>query len=96
MAIKNQAASVLARLKNQAQKEGIHNQMALQLFMQEEFLRRLAMSKYKENFVLKGGMFIYILTEFKSRPIFSEGLKAKICHKRDKYQCYRVIKNLGG
>ncbi len=42
--------------------------MVLQLFVQEEFLRRLAMSKYKENLVLKGGMFIYTLTEFDSRP----------------------------
>lgn len=68
MAIKNRTASVLARLKNQAKTEGISYQMALQLFVQEEFLRRLAMSKYKENLVLKGGMFIYTLTEFDSRP----------------------------
>ncbi len=68
MAIKNRTASVLARLKNQAKTEGISHQMVLQLFVQEEFLRRLAMSKYKENLVLKGGMFIYTLTEFDSRP----------------------------
>lgn len=68
MAVKNQAVSVLARIKNQAVKEGISNQMGQQLFFQEEFLRKLSKSRYRENMILKGGMFIYTLTEFDSRP----------------------------
>jgi predicted nucleotidyltransferase component of viral defense system len=68
MVVKNMAASVLARLKLHARTEGMTFQMALQLFAQEEFLRRLSFSKYVENLILKGGMFIYILTEFDSRP----------------------------
>ena len=68
MAVKNMAASVLTRLKNQSKKEGIPFQMVLQLFAQEEFLRKLAISEYAENLILKGGMFIYTLTEFDSRP----------------------------
>ncbi len=42
------AASVLARLKNKAKERGISYQQCLQLFFQEEFLRRLAASKYRE------------------------------------------------
>lgn len=61
------AASVLTRLKNKAQASGRSYQLCLQLFCQEEFLRRLEKSKYAENFVLKGGLFIYSLTEFDSR-----------------------------
>ena len=61
------AASVLTRLKNKAQSSGRSYQLCLQLFCQEEFLRRLEKSKYAENFVLKGGLFIYSLTEFDSR-----------------------------
>lgn len=61
------AASVLAKLKNKAKTSGISFQQCLQLFFQEEFLRRLAGSKYAENFVLKGGLFIYTLTNFESR-----------------------------
>ena len=61
------AASVLAKLKNKAKATGISYQQCLQLFFQEEFLRRLAGSRYAENFVLKGGLFIYILTNFESR-----------------------------
>ncbi|MCD8078650.1 MAG: nucleotidyl transferase AbiEii/AbiGii toxin family protein [Lachnospiraceae bacterium] len=68
MAIKNKSASVLARLRNQAKEEGISYQMSLQLFFQEEFLRRLSHSRYRDNLILKGGMFIYVLTEFDSRP----------------------------
>ncbi len=61
------AASVLARLKNKAAESGRSYQLCLQLFCQEEFLRRLEKSKYAENFVLKGGLFIYSVTDFDSR-----------------------------
>ena len=61
------AASVLARLKNRAQISGRSYQLCLQLFCQEEFLRRLEKSKYAENLVLKGGLFIYSITDFDSR-----------------------------
>ena len=68
MAVKNMAASVLTRLQNQAKEERIPFQLVLQLFAQEEFLRKLSQSEYVNHFVLKGGMFIYTLTEFQSRP----------------------------
>lgn len=61
------AASVLARLKNKAKESGRSYQLCLQLFCQEEFLRRLEKSKYSENLVLKGGLFIYSVTDFDSR-----------------------------
>lgn len=61
------AASVLAKLKNKAKATGISYQQCLQLFFQEEFLRKLAASRYAENFVLKGGLFIYTMTNFESR-----------------------------
>lgn len=61
------AASVLTRLKNKAKESGRSYQLCLQLFCQEEFLRRLEKSKYAENLVLKGGLFLYSLTDFDSR-----------------------------
>lgn len=63
----DRAASVLARLKNKAKESGRNYQLCLQLFCQEEFLRRLEKSKYTENLVLKGGLFIYSVTDFDSR-----------------------------
>lgn len=61
------AASVLARLKNKAAVSGRSYQLCLQLFCQEEFLRRLEKSQYADNLVLKGGLFIYSVTNFDSR-----------------------------
>ena len=61
------AASVLARLRNKAKSSGISYQQCLQLFMQEEFLRKLSVSDCDDFLILKGGLFIYTLTNFESR-----------------------------
>ncbi len=63
----DKAVSVLAKLKNKAKISGISYQQCLQLFMQEEFLRKLSKSGYEDNLILKGGLFIYTLTNFESR-----------------------------
>ena len=60
-------ASVLARLKNKAAESGRSYQLCMQLFCQEEFLRRVEKSRYTDNLVLKGGLFLYTLTNFDSR-----------------------------
>lgn len=59
LTIKNMAASLLMKLKNQSKEEGIFSQMILQLFAQEEYLRKLTFSRYADNLILKGGMDIY-------------------------------------
>ena len=61
------ALSVLARLKSKAAESGRSYQLCLQLFCQEEFLRRVEASKYTDNLILKGGLFIYSITDFDSR-----------------------------
>lgn len=66
--IKDMGVSVLMRLKQQAKETGINYQTCLQLFVQEEFLRKLEMSRYADNFVLKGGMFLYVISNFEGRP----------------------------
>ena len=63
----DKATSILAKLKNKAKISGISYQQCLQLIMQEEFLRKLSKSGYDDNLVLKGGLFIYTLTNFESR-----------------------------
>ncbi len=63
----DKAASLLAKLRNKAKASGISYQQCLQLFMQEEFLRKLSKSGYDDFLVLKGGLFIYTLTNFESR-----------------------------
>lgn len=50
-------ASVIARLKQKSRNTGKSLQTYLQLFCQEEFLRRLSLSKYNKSLILKGGLF---------------------------------------
>lgn len=59
--------STLSKLQNKAKETGRSYQLCLQLFCQEEFLRRVALSNYADNLILKGGLFIYTLTSFESR-----------------------------
>lgn len=63
----NITKSVLEKLKNKAQNLGLSFQLLLQLFCQEEFLRRLSYSKFQNNLILKGGLFLYLITNFESR-----------------------------
>lgn len=67
MVIGDQGASVLAKLKIKSKQTGKPMQLHLQLFCQEEFLRRLSLSKYANHLILKGGLFIFTLTNFESR-----------------------------
>jgi predicted nucleotidyltransferase component of viral defense system len=65
--MRDSGASILAKLKNKAREANVSYQQLLQLFFQEEFLRRMSKSAYAESFILKGGLFIYTLTNFQSR-----------------------------
>jgi predicted nucleotidyltransferase component of viral defense system len=60
--------SVLQRLKSKAQNSGKSYQLVLQLFCQEEILRRVQNSRFCKNLVLKGGLFLFSLSRFESRP----------------------------
>lgn len=65
--MQDKAASTLARLKIVSKERKISYHQCLQLFFQEEFLRRLSKSEYVDKLILKGGLFIYTLTNFDSR-----------------------------
>jgi len=62
------AASTLAKLKNKSKKLNLQFQQILVLFSQEELIRRISLSNYKENFILKGGYLIYSISEKSFRP----------------------------
>lgn len=50
--------SLKARINNIALKEKVLPQAVLQTYMLERLLERISLSKYKNNFILKGGMLI--------------------------------------
>ena len=64
----NIGQSALSKLKNKAINEGVAFQQLLTLFLQEEFIRRLSQSEYRNKLILKGGFLLYALSDFASRP----------------------------
>lgn len=64
--IKN-AMSLKAKINNIAKKENISPQSVMQTYMLERLLERIANSKYKDNFILKGGMLISSMIGIESR-----------------------------
>lgn len=54
-------------INNIAKKKSINPQILLRNYMMERLLERIALSNYKENFVLKGGMLISSLIGVESR-----------------------------
>lgn len=71
------AQSALDRLKNKARASGKSVQLMLQLFCQEEFLRRLQLSQYGDKLILKGGLLLYSLSKFTGRPTMDVDFLAK-------------------
>jgi len=66
--VRDMAVSVKARLKNIAKEYKKTFNLILQLYMQERLLYRLSVSEYKDNFILKGGLFLFSMTGFTGRP----------------------------
>lgn len=58
--IKNIAASIQARLKNEAEKQARPFAEVLQYYVMERFLYRLSKTKYASKFILKGGLLFYV------------------------------------
>lgn len=56
--MKNNTMSFKAIIKNIAKENKVAAQAVLQTYMLERVLERISMSKYKDNFILKGGMLI--------------------------------------
>ena len=59
--------SLTARLRNKAKELNINYNLALTQFFFDEFLGLLSQSKYKDNFMLKGGMLLTYILGVQSR-----------------------------
>ncbi len=82
--VKNKPASIIARLKNIAKENGIDYNSILILYMQERFLYRLSVSPYANNFLLKGGLLLFCIDKFNTRPTIDiDFLAYKIQNKRE-------------
>lgn len=54
-------------IRNQAKKNNIDAQILLRNYMLERLLERISLSKYKWNFVLKGGMLVAAMVGLDAR-----------------------------
>ena len=63
----NDAMSLKAKIRNLSKEKGIKAQVLLQNYMFERFLERLSLSKYVDNFVLKGGALIAAIVGIDAR-----------------------------
>jgi len=74
---KNNVASIRARLKNIADKERKPFDFILMLYFVERLLFRLSISRYSGQFVLKGGLLLYLIMNEKARVTKDIDLLAK-------------------
>lgn len=65
--MKHTPEQIKGKIKNLAKKNGTDARMLLRLYMMECFLERIAKSKYKDDFIIKGGVLITALVGVKSR-----------------------------
>ena len=55
------------KIKNIAQGDSMKSQLLLRNYMMERFLARVALSEYKDNFILKGGMLVSAVVGIQAR-----------------------------
>ena len=65
--MKRNAMSLKAIVNNIAKENNVAAQLVLQTYMLERLLERISISKYKDNFILKGGMLISAMLGIDSR-----------------------------
>lgn len=65
--MKRNTMSFKAIINNMAKENNVVSQSVLQTYMLERLLERISISKYKDNFILKGGMLISAMLGIDSR-----------------------------
>jgi len=65
--ITNNAMQLKAYVKKMAAEKNISAQLVMQNYMMERLLERVSLSKYKENFILKGGFLIAAIVGLDTR-----------------------------
>ena len=52
------ATAVKAKIKNKAGESSDKSQIMLRIYLMERLLERVSLSRYRDNFVLKGGLLV--------------------------------------
>jgi len=82
-----------SRIRNYAKEKHIHAQEVLQSYMFERFLERLSKSKYKSNFVIKGGLLISLMIGISERTTMDLDVTIKSFHV-DEHKVIEIINEI--
>jgi predicted nucleotidyltransferase component of viral defense system len=61
------SVKLIARIRDLSKRTGVEAEILLRSFMLERLLERISVSKYKQNFLLKGGMLVAAMVGINSR-----------------------------
>ncbi len=90
---KNIEASIRAKLYNISKKENIDFDFLLLRYIQDSFLKRVSLSKYSENFILKGGLLLFYMDFPYSRPTRDVDFLG-VGIRKDEQEIKRIIKEI--
>ncbi len=76
--------SIKGKIRNLSQKNKLSSQEVLQMYFFERFLERLSLSKYRSNFVIKGGFLISSLIGIENRTTMDVDATIKGIHLSEK------------
>ena len=85
------ATAVKAKIKNKAGGSSDKSQIMLRIYLMERFLERVSLSKYRDNFVLKGGLLVSSLVGVDMRSTMDVDTTVKSLP-MNKNQCKRFLK----
>lgn len=80
-----------ALIKNIASEKNLSAQLVLQNYIMERLLERISLSKYKENFILKGGFLIAAIVGLDSRATMDLDTTVKGYPKTSCMMCLRSL-----
>lgn len=90
---KNTIHSIQQRLLAISRQQKTNHQQTLTLYFIERFLYRMSISTYKNQFILKGGMFLYAKTNNLNRPTKDIDLSAQE-FRIGQDKLYEIFKNI--
>ena len=87
------ATAVKARIRNKSQGDSNKSQVLLRIYMMERLLERLSVSKYRDNFVLKGGLLVSSLVGVNMRSTMDIDTTVKAID-LNKDNAYKVLNEI--
>lgn len=87
---------VKGRIKSVAQKNKADARTLMRIYMMERFLERVAVSQYKDNFIIKGGMLVTAMVgvALRSTMDIDTSLKNQNLSAEDALRIVNEIKNI--